>query len=251
MKNHPIIGIISAKKDFGTILPVYSTTCHYLEQIQDAGGVPIQLPIMSDTSLEALVAMVDCCDGFLLPGGRDFYPEWYGQTLLPGLNPDSFAMDRERQRTTLTFVNKMAASGKPILGICLGMQVLTIALGGDLYQDIPTQIPSEIEHTRTIGTLEERWITRHTVRTSEGSLIRQLTGTEEISVNSFHHQAVRTPAPGFTATAFAPDGVIETVESDTGRILGVQWHPENLAHAGMEHGKAVFRWLVQTAAQSD
>ena len=206
---------------------------------------------MSATSLEALVAMVDCCDGFLLPGGRDFYPEWYGQTLLPGLNPDSFAMDRERQRTTLTFVNKMAASGKPILGICLGMQVLTIALGGDLYQDIPTQLPSEIEHTRTIGTLEERWITRHTVRTSEGSLIRQLTGTEEISVNSFHHQAVRTPAPGFTATAFAPDGVIETVESDSGKILGVQWHPERLAHAGMEHGKAVLRWLVQTAAQSD
>lgn len=249
MKEHPIIGIISVKRDLGATLPFYSTECHYLEQILDAGGVPVQLPIMSDTGTEALVSMVSCCDGFLLPGGGDFYPEWYGQTLLPGLKPDSFAMDWERQKTTLAFVSDMAASGKPILGICLGMQVLNIAFGGDLYQDIPMQIPTEIAHTMAISAAEERWITRHTVQTSEGSLIWRLTGAEEISVNSFHHQAVKTPAPGFTATAFAPDGVIEAIESDTGRMLGVQWHPENLAHAGMEHGKAIFRWLVQTAAQ--
>lgn len=249
MKKSPIIGIISVKRDQDSTHPVFSTGCNYLEQVQDAGGIPIQLPIMSGTGSEALAAMESCCDGFLLPGGGDFYPEWYGQTLLPGLNPDSFSMDYERQKTTLTFVKNMAASGKSILGICLGMQVLTIALGGDLYQDIPMQIPTEIAHTKKISTPEERWLTRHTVRTSEGSLIRRLAGAEEIGVNSFHHQAVKTPAPGFSVTAFAPDGVIETVESDNGRMLGIQWHPENLAHAGMEHGKAVFRWLVQTSAQ--
>lgn len=249
MKKHPIIGVISAKNDPGTILPVYSSKCHYLEQIQEAGGVPIQLPIMSNARADALVSMVNCCDGFLLPGGGDFFPEWYGQTLLPGLGPDSFAMDMERQKTTLAFVREMAASGKPILGICLGMQVITIAFGGDLYQDIPTQIPSAIAHNGAINTLEDRWSILHTVQTSEGSLLRRLTGAEEIPVNSFHHQAVKTPAPGFTATAFASDGVIEAVESDTGRILGVQWHPENLAHAGMEQGRALFRWLVETAAQ--
>lgn len=250
MRKKPIIGIISSKQDVGEILPLYGSGSHYLEQILVSGGVPIQLPILSDTSREALAAMVSCCDGFLLPGGGDFFPEWYGQTLLPGLKTDTFSMDWERQKTTLELVRMMAASGKPILGICLGLQVITIAFGGDLYQDIPMQVPSDIAHTGKISAAEDRWKTRHTVQTSEGSLIRRLVGAEEVSVNSFHHQAVKTPAPGFTATAFAPDGVIEAVENDTGRILGVQWHPENLSHAGMEQGKAIFRWLVQTAAQA-
>lgn len=249
MKKHPMIGVISARHDLGVMLPVYGTTGHYLEQIRAAGGVPLQLPVMPGSEPETLAALVSSCDGFLLPGGGDFSPEWYGQTLLPGLKPDPFAVDLKSQETALALVRTIAASGKPMLCICLGMQVLTIALGGDLYQDIPTQIPSEVSHAMPINTLEERWRILHCVQTAEGSLIRRLTGDGEISVNSIHHQAVKTLAPGFSATAWAPDGIIESVESDTGKILGVQWHPENLAHAGMEHGKALFRWLVQTAAQ--
>ena len=248
MKKCPIIGVISSKQDVGEFLPLYGTGSHYLEQILAAGGVPVQLPILPGAGTETLAGMVCCCDGFLLPGGGDFFPEWYGQTLLPGLKTDTFSMDWERQKITLELVKAMAASGKPILGICLGMQVITIALGGVLYQDIPSQIPSEIPHRGTIAKAEDRWQLLHGVKTLEGSLIRRLTGAGEISVNSFHHQAVKTPAPGFRATAFAPDGVIETVESDNERILGIQWHPENLAHGGMEQGKAIFRWLVQTAA---
>lgn len=249
MKKCPIIGVISSKQDVGEFLPLYGTGSHYLEQILAAGGVPVQLPILPGAGTETLAGMVCCCDGFLLPGGGDFFPEWYGQTLLPGLKTDTFSMDWERQKITLELVKAMAASGKPILGICLGMQVITIALGGVLYQDIPSQIPSEITHRGTVAKAEDRWQLCHTVRTSEGSLIRNLTGAGEISVNSFHHQAVKTPAPGFRATAFAPDGVIETVESDNERILGIQWHPENLAHGGMEQGKAIFRWLVESAAE--
>ena len=248
MKKCPIIGVISSKQDVGEVLPLYGTGSHYLEQLQLAGGIPIQLPILSNTSPEALASMVSCDDGVLLPGGGDFFPEWYGQTLLPGLKTDTFSMDWERQKFTLELVKTMAASGKPILGICLGMQVITIAMGGVLYQDIPSQIPSEITHRGTIAKAEDRWQLLHGAKTLEGSLIRRLTGAEEISVNSFHHQAVKTPAPGFRATAFAPDGVIETVESGNGRILGIQWHPENLAHGGMEQGKAIFRWLVESAA---
>lgn len=248
MKKCPIIGVISSKQDVGEFLPLYGTGSHYLEQILAAGGVPVQLPILPGAGTETLAGMVCCCDGFLLPGGGDFFPEWYGQTLLPGLKTDTFSMDWERQKITLELVKAMAASGKPILGICLGMQVITIALGGVLYQDIPSQIPSEITHRGTVAKAEDRWQLLHGVKTLEGSLIRRLTGAGEISVNSFHHQAVKTPAPGFRATAFAPDGVIETVESDNERILGIQWHPENLAHGGMEQGKAIFRWLVQTAA---
>lgn len=250
MKKHPVIGVISSQRDAGETLPIYGTGSHYLEQIRDAGGVPIQLPIMSNVAPEALDAMISCCDGFLLPGGGDFFPEWYGQTLLPGLKPDSFSMDWERQKTTLDMVRKMADGGKPILGICLGMQVLTIAFGGELYQDIPMQVPGAIAHTGPVTCPSDRWTARHTVETTEDSLIRRLAGAKEIAVNSFHHQAVKTPAPGFIATSFAPDGVIEAVESDNGRMLGLQWHPENLAHGGMEHGRAIFRWLVQAAAQS-
>ena len=248
MSKKPIIGVISSGRDVGEVLPAYCTGAHYLEQILAAGGVPVQLPILPGAGTETLAGMVCCCDGFLLPGGGDFFPEWYGQTLLPGLSAEGFSMDWERQKITLELVKLMAASGKPILGICLGMQVITIALGGVLYQDIPSQIPSEITHRGTVAKAEDRWQLLHGVKTLEGSLIRRLTGAGEISVNSFHHQAVKTPAPGFRATAFAPDGVIETVESDNERILGIQWHPENLAHAGMEQGKAIFRWLVQTAA---
>lgn len=248
MKKCPIIGVISSKQDVGEFLPLYGTGSHYLEQILAAGGVPVQLPILPGAGTETLAGMVCCCDGFLLPGGGDFFPEWYGQTLLPGLKTDTFSMDWERQKITLELVKAMAASGKPILGICLGMQVITIALGGVLYQDIPSQIPSEITHRGTVAKAEDRWQLLHGVKTLEGSLIRRLTGAGEISVNSFHHQAVKTPAPGFRATSFAPDGLIETVESDNERILGIQWHPENLAHGGMEQGKAIFRWLVQTAA---
>lgn len=249
MGKKPIIGVISSGRDVGEVLPSYCTGAHYLEQILSAGGVPIQLPILPGAGMETLTGMVRRCDGFLLPGGGDFFPEWYGQTLLPGLGTEGFSMDWERQRITLDLVKLMAASGKPTLGICLGMQVITIALGGDLYQDIPTQIPSVISHRGVITKLEDRCQLLHGVKTLEGSLIHRLIGAGETMVNSFHHQAVKTPAPGFRATAFAPDGLIETVESDSGRILGIQWHPENLAHAGMEQGKAIFRWLVETAAR--
>lgn len=248
MKKCPIIGVISSKQDVGEVLPLYGTGSHYLEQILAAGGVPVQLPILPGAGTETLAGMVCCCDGFLLPGGGDFFPEWYGQTLLPGLSAEGFSMDWERQKITLELVKLMVTSGKPILGICLGMQVITIALGGDLYQDIPSLIPSDISHRGVITKAEDRWQLCHTVQTTEGSLIGKLIGAKSVLVNSFHHQAVKTPAPGFKATAFAPDGVIETVESDNGRMLGIQWHPENLAHAGMEQGRAIFRWLVQTAA---
>lgn len=248
MKRRPIIGIISAKHDYGMVLPVYDTTGHYLEQTEAAGGVPVQLPLLAGVGPEVLDEMVSLCDGFLLPGGGDFAPQWYGQEPLPGLKTGTSVGDQEMERTALTLVRAMAGSGKPILGICLGAQAINIALGGDLYQDLPTQLPSDITHAMPAKAEKDRWKIAHTVKTAEGSLIRSLTGAEEIQVNSFHHQAVKTPAPGFTATAFAPDGVIETIESENKKILGIQWHPENLAQAGNPQGKAIFQWLVRQAS---
>lgn len=248
MIRRPTIGIISALHSTGYILPGYSTTAHYLEQVEKAGGIPVQLPVMPGVSEEVLREMVSRCDGFLLPGGGDFAPEWYGETLLPNLSPDSMGIDRESQKTALQLIRLMAKSGKPILGICLGIQVLTVALGGNLYQDIPTQVPSELCHREPALVTEDRWRVAHTVLTEEGSLIRSLSGAAEIGVNSFHHQAVKTPAPGFHVTARASDGLTEAVESADGNILAVQWHPENLAHAGIPAAEALFNWLIKKSS---
>lgn len=244
----PIIGIISARHDFGTILPFVSTTAHYIEEIAAAGGIPIQIPLQPYQESSELDAILNRCDGILLPGGGDFDPQWYGERLLPNLQPDEFAPSRGVQTSAIHFVRKAAASGKPVLGICLGMQVMNVALGGSLYQDIPTQILGHLTHAAKAQDLSQRWQGAHTVATAQNSLIRQLSGEKEITVNSFHHQAVKDLAPGFKVTAAAPDGVAECIEHYSGNLLGVQWHPENLSHAGVPHAQALFRWLVDKAS---
>lgn len=247
MKNRPVIGIISARHVSGALLPAYTTNSHYPEEVKAAGGIPVQLPLMAETSHEDAETLISLCDGFLLPGGGDFHPSWYGETLLPNLHPGSFGLDLKTQAIIVQLVRAMVASEKPILGICLGMQVLNIALGGSLYQDIPTQIETDICHGNHARVLEDRWKLIHPVRTAEGSLIRSISESEEIPVNSFHHQAVKAIASDFTATAWAPDGIVEAMEHKDQKIIGVQWHPESLSHAGMKPAQNLFRWLIDTA----
>lgn len=247
MKEYPVIGIISGKHDVGYVLPVYAMNSHYLEQVAAAGAVPVQIPMVAGMEDGPLLEQIRRCDGFLLPGGGDFDSDWYGETLLPNLSPDSMAIDRQSQETALRFIRLAVASGKPVLGICLGMQVLNVALGGSLYQDIATQIPSAVPHRNPAKVMEDRWKPAHTVRLAEDGVVRRLSGKEEISVNSFHHQAVKAIAEGLRPTAWAPDGLVEAVESGDGRVLGVQWHPENLAYAGDPYAAAMFRWLTEAA----
>lgn len=249
MNRTPVIGILCAKHDIGKILPYYGTNAHYLEQVRAAGAIPVQLSLHpGEDDGETWLRL---CDGFLFPGGGDFDPDWYGEALLPELQPDPTAIDRDSQALALDFIRRAVASGKPILGICLGMQVLNVALGGSLYQDIPGQIPSEVCHRSPLKQTSDRWQIAHTVRLEAGSLIRTISGDGEIRVNSFHHQAVKVLAPDFRPTAWAPDGVVEAIESHDGRILGVQWHPENLSHAGMPEARSIFRWLANAAAEGE
>lgn len=243
----PVIGVISAKHEFNTLLPQFSTSAHYLEQTALAGAIPVQLPIFPEMEDADLQAFISRCDGFLLPGGADFEASWYGETLLPDLAPDPGRLPEAEQASALRFIRAAVASGKPILGICLGIQVLTIALGGSLWQDIPTQLSGTVCHRAPANKLEDRWQFAHSVRLVEGSLIHSLSGAAEIEVNSFHHQAIHNLPAGFRATAWAPDGVIEAMESDSGQILAVQWHPENLSHAALPEARALFRWLKETA----
>lgn len=246
MAKTPMIGIPSAEHDVGKAVPQFLSPAHYIEQVAKAGGIPVQLPILAGTADEVLQEMVDRCDGFLLPGGPDFDSEWYQEPLLSNLEHSSDEISFGVQETALRFIRLAVASGKPVLGICLGLQVLNVALGGSLYQDIPTQIPSAVKHSFPITTPESRWVIAHTVIAKEGSLIHQLSGLE-ISVNSFHHQAIKRLAPGLHITATAPDGVPEAIEHDSFPLLAVQWHPENLAHAGIPEAQAIFQWLIAAA----
>lgn len=247
MNNRPVIGIFAGCHDYGRVLPIYGVNTHYLEAVALAGGTPLVLPVMPGAEEDSLARMMACCDGFLLPGGGDFDAEWYGEKTLPNLEPDPTALDMESQKTAIRMVRLAAASGKPVLGVCLGMQALNVALGGSLYQDLPSQKPSHICHSHPVRTREDRWFLVHDVTLEADSLVRRLSGADSFLVNSLHHQAVRELAPGFRATAWAPDGVVEAIESEDGRILGVQWHPENRSAIADERARALFRWLTEKA----
>lgn len=247
MVKKPIIGIPSAPRDMGLLFPVYSSNDHYVSQIAAAGGIPVQLPLVPGMQEEELEQLLALCDGLLLPGGGDFDPDWYGQTLLPNLTPDDSAICRESQSLALCLTRAAARRKLPILGICLGCQVINVAFGGTLIQDIPSQIPSCGRHSFPMEKPSDRWAPAHTIHVWKHTLLRGIIIQQTIEVNSFHHQAVQKVAPGFLVSARAPDGVIEAIESSTQRILGVQWHPENLSYAGIYHGQMLFRWLVSAA----
>lgn len=242
MNRQVVIGVLSMWTA-NPLLPQYCTSAHYVEQLRSAGALPLQLPIPSGASDAELQTYINLCDGFLIPGGADFDSSWFHEPLLPGLEPDSGAQSLAWQETILRFLRLAAASGKKMLGICLGLQIINIALGGSLYQDIPTQFPSEVQHRGPMSCEADRWQISHTVRIAADSLLHNLLSADEVPVNSFHHQAVKALAPGFNAAAWSEEGLIEAAESDTSRILGVQWHPENLAQNGDPFSKALFRWL--------
>lgn len=205
----------------------------YARRIQEAGAVPtVLLPPESPEDAEALAASaVERMDGLLLAGGYDVDPAYYGESPAPGLG----TVEPLRDAFEIALVRAFRRAGRPILGICRGAQVLNVALGGTLYQDIPGHNQSEPRPQAT-----------HPVfLAAESRLFRILGGVRELAVNSFHHQAVRTLAPGLVAVAHAPDGTIEAVEAREGAfLLGVQWHPEWLED---EASRAIFRAFVSAA----
>ena len=162
--------------------------------------------------------------GVVLAGGVDVDPVRYGQTAR--LEAD-VEVDLERDATDLAVFERAWREQAPILGICRGLQVVNVALGGTLVQDLPTARPSEIEHYRRP---KDRTRRDHTVRIASGTRLRALAGAGEIAVNSRHHQAIDRLASGLAVSARAPDGTIEGVETPGERwCVAVQWHPENLA----------------------
>ena len=202
----------------------------YASAIEKSGGVPLIVPYLDDG--ESLDKIVSLCDGFCFTGGADVSPERYGEAASEKLG----AVMPWRDKLEFSFMARALASGKPILSICRGMQLLNAALGGSLYQDIPSEIETEIGHRQK----DASDIPTHEVKVIAGGALHTLTGCDNISVNSFHHQAIKTLGRGLTVTATAEDGIIEAV-SGTGKqyIRAYQWHPERLYFSN-RYGKAVF-----------
>ncbi|HLN79656.1 MAG TPA: gamma-glutamyl-gamma-aminobutyrate hydrolase family protein [Thermoanaerobaculia bacterium] len=162
-------------------------------------------------------------DGLLLGGGSDVDPARYGRGRIRGARVQ---VDPERDETDFTFLDRAMSQSLPVLGICRGIQVVNVALGGTLVQDIDTERPSSVVHRRSA---REKTRLDHVVSIRPGTRLRAIAGAEEIAVNSRHHQAVGELGRGLVFSARAPDGLVEAVERPGEPVLAVQWHPENLA----------------------
>lgn len=189
----------------------------YMRAVQRAGGIPVILPFCENEAEAA--ELIDRLDGLLLAGGSDVDPNLYGEEPHPKLG----AVSPERDLAELSLARVALGRNMPVLGICRGHQVLAVAAGGTLYQDIPAQVAAPIKHSQEAP----RWFASHTVTVQPGTRLAALLGTE-LKVNSFHHQAVKGLPEGWVASAEAADGVNEAMEHPGLQFaLGVQWHPEN------------------------
>lgn len=214
----PHIGIPTERQTIDGSL--YSATpFRYTEALELAGAVPVLIPLtLRSESLRAIYARLD---GLLLAGGVDVNPQEYGEMTQPFCG----SIDLERDRVELELTRLALGQGLPIFGICRGVQTLNVAAGGSLYQDIASQIPASLPHSRRPCDPRNRRV--HSIEIRPGSLLARALGATRVEVNSSHHQAVKQVAPGFRVVARAPDGVIEGLESENHRfVLGVQFHPE-------------------------
>ena len=220
----PLIGIPSASHDpsHSPGSPAYCYNRSYPAVLAAAGGAPVALPL--DLPEDALRAIFDRLDGLCLVGGDDVDPAYYGEARHPALGN----VDAARDADELLLAGWALAADLPLFAICRGIQVLNVAQGGSLYQDLSAQLPGSARHAFTSA---ESPVDRpvHRLRVAEGSRLGQILDAREVWSNSFHHQAVKAPGDGLRPVAWSDDGVIEAVEAPERRFaLGVQWHPEGM-----------------------
>jgi putative glutamine amidotransferase len=218
----------------------------YARALAGAGAVPWLVPLLPGDE-GTLRAVYERLDAVFLAGGVDIDPSAYGE--------ERHALcqrpDPARDWTELTLVRWALAGGKPVLGVCRGIQAINVACGGSLYQHVPAQHAGAIKHDYfpTAGG-HPRDYPAHQVRVEGGSRLGRALGASAVPVNSMHHQGINRLAPGLRATAFAPDGLIEGVEGANGHYLvGVQWHPEELAE-GHPARRRLFSDFVEAARRA-
>lgn len=223
----PVIGITaSPKEDAGLVAErplggFARADLDYVDGVAEAGGVPLIVP--PATGLRAVEALLDRLDGLLLSGGTDLGPDYYGEQPVPELGPTI----PERDACEMILLRMAMRRRIPVFGICRGMQILNVALGGTLYQDLPSQCGGSIKHSR----VAPKWQPVHKAEVRRGSWLGRVAQGLRVEVNSYHHQGIKTLGRGLEASAVSTDHVIEAIEwRDMSErwLFGVQWHPEGM-----------------------
>ncbi len=199
----------------------YYVNASYVQRALHARGTPVLLPYMDKSRIQQLVGMVQ---GLIIPGGIDIDPLHFHQQP----HPLCGAIDPLWDELDIRLITEGLRRDIPILAICRGCQILNVAAGGDLIQDIGSHLNKPLKHMQAA----QKWYATHSIEISEESLLYEILGRKSIFVNSFHHQAVGTIASEFRVSAKAPDNIIEAIESTKHRfVVGVQWHPELMGEA--------------------
>lgn len=221
--------------------PTYFLRARYIRAVEELGGIPLILPLVSEPSSRR--RLLDLVDGLLITGsGPDLPPHLYGEQ-----QRYKFPLVSERRADfELELVHQARKRDLPLLGICGGMQTVNVACGGSLYQDIPAQVPGALDHRQKAKAVH----VAHPVTVTPRSLLHKVVAKSKLMVNSSHHQSVKTVAPSLKASAVAPDGIIEAIESIPHRfLLAIQWHPEFLFERHAVH-RRLFEALLRAARRT-
>lgn len=251
MRAKPLILITPSTDKKGIEFADYSLSLSdaYPRAVQAAGGIPW---VLAATPTRAVVAeSVRRAGGVMLTGGDDVAAELFAPDLEAPLKKKILGADPRRDLTELLVIREVFRQRKPLLAICRGLQILNVALGGDLIVDIPTQCRNALRHNR----MDRKTEAVHAVTLAKGSLLRRLFRKDSIGVNSTHHQAAGKIAPALQPTAWSADGIVEAMELNPAQrdvlpyLLAVQFHPERLLDRHAEFG-AIFRSLVRAGGSA-
>lgn len=242
LSKRPLIGVPTGREKsqrfFGLALYIMNQT--YVRTLENLGALPVLIPLqMSEATLHGIFERID---GLLLPGGEDMDPSTYRAERHPQLG----ATDKERDRTELLLTEWALAEGMPILGVCRGAQVINVACGGTLYQDLHSQRPDFAKHDYFPPNYE-RFRISHSIQIEADSRLAHALGSVH-EVNSMHHQGIEQLGSGLRAVAVTDDGLVEAVEvPELPFVVGVQWHPEELARTD-QHSSSLFYDFVLAAS---
>jgi len=225
----PVIGVTPCisyaddpQREFSKKAEIHYIQLQYMDFVRSGGGLPVILPLLREP--EEAAGFAEALDGFILTGGApDVDPALYGQE-----NTHAYGVDPLRDKAEIMLIHAARRAGKPLLCICRGIQVLNTALGGTLYQNLPTMVENCLNHPMDA----EKKESFHTVTFPRASFLTDIfSAGAEVRVNSSHHQAIHRPGEGLTVIAQAADGVIEAVQNfDDYFTVGIQWHPERMAY---------------------